>query len=210
MDTSSVKYYRNINELPLCRFIDCVVDANLYALVISGKPSVPELAAAWNTIWMQYTDAIKESGTNIYTLLKKEVGNLEMIYGTLQVMIDALKDYYCEQFASAVNALLRTSFKFDVRFPDDYDNDLKRARNRSKGLLISLTLKKAALEKIVEKQDEAEALTREHFQKVLITLSDHARYPVHDSITVFEYCERIYRLNKYIEEQNRMHQKMKR
>jgi hypothetical protein len=44
--------------------------------------------------------------------------------------------------------------------------------------------------------------TRAYFESILITLSDHAGYHIKDDITVYEFGERIRRLNHYIKKLN--------
>lgn len=200
MDSSLLKLYRSISELPLCRFIDCAVDNNLYALVITGKPDENELLALWDKIKIEYADAMKDNEYKLYTNLRNELSRLEITYSQLQKAIEELRKTYCSQFADKVNIWLRTSFKFDTRFPDDYENDLKRANNRSKGIKLEVDLKKlniAGLEKkFADKEGKA---TRESFMNILFSLSDHVKYQLTENITVYEFCERVHRLNKYIE-----------
>ncbi len=198
-DTSSSKWYRSISELQLSQFIRVTVDENIYALVISGKPSDEDLIEAWGQIQLQYADAMKDNEYKLLVSLMKEVHRISILYDSIHMAIAELRKRYVKQFADRLNRWLESSFKFDVRFPDDYEEDLKRAYNRSKGIKLDLDLKRASYEAIQKKFSSAgNKLTREYFQGILITLSDHVRYPVTDSVTVFEYCDRIRRLNDHL------------
>src|ERR1044072_6283374 len=64
----SAKWYHRITELPLSRFVDCLVDDTIYALVLSGKPTDEELNAAWVSIQGEYAEAI---GNHEYRLDRK-------------------------------------------------------------------------------------------------------------------------------------------
>lgn len=195
------KYYKSIVELPLSRFIDVMVDDNLYALVITGKPTDEELSAAWEHIRIEYADAIKDYEYRMLCSLEREVTDIDITHNKILIAIATLEKYYCIQFATALNKLLRTSFKFDTRFPDEYDNDLKRAHNRSKGIFLSLQLKQSALEAMRNKHvGKDKKPSREYYLGILITLSDYATYPIHDNITVFEFCDRIRRLHQHYEQ----------
>jgi hypothetical protein len=199
-DISSLKLYRSINELPLCRFIDAAVDDNLYALVISGTPNEIELLALWEKIKIEYADAMKDNEYKLYTNQKNELARLEITYNQLRKAIEELRKTYVAQFADKVNLWLRTSFKFDTRFPQDYENDLKRAANRSKGIKLEADLKRLNIEGLEKKfMDKGGKSTRESFMNILFTLSDHVKFQLSDNITVYEFCERVHRLNKYIE-----------
>lgn len=201
-DTLLPKYYLSINQLPLSRFIDIVVDNNFYALVISGKPTDEQLFQAWDIIRMEYADAIKDHETRLLVSMEKELNRLKITHQQILQAIQVLRDYYTPEFKDILNDLLKTSFKLDVRFKEDYDKDLKRAYNRSKGLLIEINLKQLAYDGMLTKyQGENKKPTREYFQGILITLSDFVQYQLQDSITVFEFCDRIRRLNQFNEQQ---------
>lgn len=200
--TSSLRLYQGISDLPLTRFIDCSVDGNLYALVISGKPTEEELQSLWDKIKLQYADVIKDAEYKLYASISNELARLEITYSEITSALRELKNYYTKEFAGKVNEWLRSSFKFNVELPDDYDNDLKRAGNRSKGIKLDIDLKKMTVEAMKKKFDSKGAATRESFQAILITLSDHVKYEIRESITVYEYCERIHRCNKYYDSLN--------
>jgi hypothetical protein len=179
-----------------------MVDSNLYALVISGKPTDMELLEAWSNIQIQYADAIKDNETRMLATLGKELNRLKTNHHQILKAIDLLKRYYTPQFVKILNSLLHTSFKLDVRIPEDYDNDLKRAFNRSKGIKMNIDLKQAAYDAMTKKSASSSSgitVTREYFQGILITLSDFVQYRVGDNITVFEFCDRIRRLNQHNE-----------
>lgn len=200
--TISSTYYQHIAQLPLNRFIDVVVDSNIYALVITGSPTLNELHDAWQTISIEYADAIKDQESRLLFSTEKELNRLKLAYHVIIDALGVLKNYYTPQFANVVNELLRTSFKFDIRFPDDYDNDIKRAYNRSKGIKIDIDLKQMSYEALKEKiLSSTKKPTREYFQAILITLSDFVKYEIRDTITVFEFCDRIRRLNDYNDKQ---------
>lgn len=210
MGSSSLKLYRSISELPLSRFIDVAVDNNLYALVITGKPDENELSALWEKIKVEYADAMKDNEYKLYTNLKNELSKLEITYSQLQWAINELKKVYVQQFAEKVNLWLRTSFKFDVRFPEDYDNDLKRADRRSRSFKLEADLKRLNIEGLEKKfAEKGGKATRESFMNILFSLSDHVKFQLQDSITVYEFCERVHRLNKYIEHQEQGNRRLK-
>lgn len=200
--TTSSKWYRAIIDLPLQRFIDCACDDNLHALVISGNPDPADLSAAWENIKIQYSDAVKDAQTKIRINLQAEVNRLCITIDQANTLISELRDRYVEKFARAVNSILHASFKFDVRFPQDYDRDLKRAAGKVKGLEMRLDMQLAALEKVEAGQPSkvVTKLTREYFIGVLIALDNHHRYTVNRDMTTFEFCARIKQLNQYVEQ----------
>jgi hypothetical protein len=200
-NTTSLNLYRSITQLPLSRFIDVVVDGNLYALVISGKPTEQDLTEAWDEIRMQYAEAMKDGEYRLLTSIINEYHRISITYEQVLKFIEILKDRYVPQFAKRLNRYLSTSYKFDVRFPDDYDNDLKRARNNTAGIMLDLKMKQAAYDQAVKKQSAAtgDKATREYFISILTTLGNHVGFRITSDISTYEFCDRISRLNKEME-----------
>lgn len=200
-DQPSGKWYQHITELPLNKYIDCVVDDNVYALVISGQPSDFDLSLTWVQIQQEYSDITGDNEHRMYVLLYRDIKALEMTLKLIHYLVEQMKKVYHEEFARRLNALLKTSFEFDYRQPEKYFNELTRCITRSKGIKIDLSLKMVQFEAIQNKNKEKGSKpTREYFQSILITLSDHAKYPVQDSITVYEFSERLRRFTKYCEQ----------
>jgi len=204
-DISLSKYYQHINQLPLNKFIDVVVDGNIYALVISGDPTKDQLLQAWNDIVLQFADAIKDQESRLFFQKERELNIIRLTHHQILECIKLLERIYAKQFADMLNRLLGSSFKFNVLTAQEYDKELRAAYSRSKGIKIDMNLKEMAYEKMKQKFEETgKKPTREYYQGVLITLSDYARYPILETtITVYEFCERIRRIN-YINDQQKM------
>lgn len=198
---SSAKWYQHITQLPLNRFIDIMVDDNYAALVITGYPSEQDLLAAWLQIQGEYADAIGDNEHRMYISLFKEVTLLNVTLKTINYLVEILEKVYYSEFVKNLNKLLNTTFQLDPADPVKYKATLKNFLMRSKAIKINLDMKEMQLKALQEKnQEPGKKATREYFQSILITLSDHATYQIHDSITVFEFCDRIKRFNKYCEQ----------
>jgi hypothetical protein len=118
-----------------------------------------------------------------------------------------MKEVYYVEFANRLNKLLTTNFKFDHTKPVLYFNELTRCINRSKGIKIDLDLKLKQFEVIQiqrKEQGDGKKPTREYYQAILITLSDHAKYQIQDSITVYEFSERMRRFDAYCKQVEKM------
>jgi hypothetical protein len=199
--TPSAKWYRHITELPLNRFIDCLVDDNIYALVITGNPDQVELKAAWLDIQSEYADAIGNSEYRLFVNLMKEVIVLGTTLDQINVLVSLLEEYYHIEIHQRLNKLLNATIALDPTDPDKYKAGLKGAIMRSKSIKIKLDLKNIQLKDIQAKMEEpGKKPEREYFHSVLITLSDHAKYQIADNITVYEYCDRVKRFVKYCEQ----------
>ena len=191
--------FRSINSLPLKRFIVCAVRGKLKALIISGDVPEDALQDTWLDIQQQYAEALGDTETSLTLNLYKQIVKLATTLSQVHRCLDVLENVYVKQFADALNELLSTSFPFDVTKPDAYDANLKSCLTRSMNLELNMELKSASYEAMKGKS-EGKPLTEEYFQDMLITLSDHAKYAVTDEITVYQYTQRITRLNRYIEQ----------
>jgi hypothetical protein len=197
LETTSPSWsiYRNITELPLSRFIDLTVDGYLRAIVKEGNPPEIELKKAESVIRIQYADASGDHQYKMYCTLLKEITDLEITLLEIHSLVNTLKEVYHPFLAKALNELLRSNLVFDVMNPEEYDRNLIRAINRSKGIKINIDLKTIAFKAVETKYTESGGkATREYYMGILITLSE--AYPLSDNITVWEFCERIKRFNK--------------
>jgi hypothetical protein len=201
------KLYHSINQLPLSKFIELQVDDNLSALIISGLPTLLELQIAKAQIEAEYADAMGDHEHKLYLALYKDITFLSITLSQIEMLIECLHQIYYEPFVKKLNGLLFTNYVFDWSNPDAYHNLLKGCFNRSRGYKLDLDLKIMEFDAI-RKKNEGSAPTREYFQRILIIISDHAHYPIQDSVTVFEFCERLKRWNAYckmMEEQSNKH-----
>jgi len=155
---------------------------------------------------MQFTDAMGSNDHKVYVQLTKEVAVLEATYWQIEELAKLLK-MCCEMkvFPSEVykelNRLTNSNFPFSSDDHETNAKNIKRCINRSKSMLIRIQLLNGQLEAHHQKQTTGK-VTVAWFLQMLITLSDHAKYPVQDSITTFEFCERIKRFNQYHEQLN--------
>ena len=212
-EVKDVSYHKSIDNLPLNKFIDCLVDNNLSALTISGFPTEQQLTEAWAVIINQYTDIIGSHEYKMYVSMFKEVALLKLTLQQINIIIakedkekgikpGILRLGYDEFFAGEINRLLGTSCRFNWNDQKSYYAELDKCVNRSKAIKIQLDLKLLKFEAI-EKKNTQSAVTkidRQYFVSILITLSDHAKYPILDNIKMSEYCERIKRFNIYCEQ----------
>ncbi len=196
-------FYTTIHKLPLSRFIDALCDNDLTGLLITGNATEEELQIIWADIMDQFIEASAGTKQLHYIKICAQITRLELKYNMIMLLINSLRQYYVERFADRLNNLLETSFKFNISDITAYDKILERCFNRAKALMITIDLKTAEVLAMREQTIKNEVNPkREHFSKALIALSDHAgRELFEDQITVYVYCERLNRYNKYIDHQ---------
>lgn len=179
--------------------MDAMVDKNLYALVVSGQPTEKELTAAWEAIRMEYADKIGDLEYRAYQNLFKEIGALKALIDEVRDLVSVLQDTYVDVFARKLNNLLVTDFIFDVTDPEEYDRQLHRCYNMTGGFQLRLELLKTNFDALSAKFEGNKEPGREYYLALLITLSDNAGYALPETITVFEFCERMARAQKRTE-----------
>jgi len=200
----SATWHTSIETLPLRTFIDILIDKKLELLVITGQPTPEDLATAWQEIREDFADSMGGYEQTIYLQKLKEMSVLELKLTRINVLLDLLKELYYEPFAIHLNAELSTSLTLDPDKPKEYRRNLTILENRSRAYKIDINLLRIELEtfqaNVNEDHGPAEDFSRGYFQKILITLSDHAKFPITDLVTVFEFTERMKRWNSYCEQ----------
>lgn len=196
-DIKSWNIYRRITEMPLARWIDLTVDGYTKALVKEGEPPEHELRIAEQDLRIQYSDAAGDQQYRLYINLSKEITELEITLLQIEKLIDTLRTAYHPVLAKELNRVGRFSLVYDVTKPKQYDENLDRAFRRSRGLNVTLQLKRIKITEIEKKYSAKNGgpVTREYYMGMLIVLSDEAGYPLNDQITVWEFLERIRRYN---------------
>ncbi len=210
------KYYDSIVDLPLNKFIECLVDKNLYALVITGEPEKEQLQKAWDGILMDYNDQMQDGQEKLhfntlkeYELIKIDLQKIGMCIQILTAEIMFPEVVVPEKrYANDLNLLTDSNFPFDHNDPEQFKKDLKRTENRSKYLLVKIGVKKANLDAINSKANTISAKpTKEYFISILNTLSSTiAKFQLTDSISTYSFCDWVRKYNdynKFLESQNK-------
>ncbi|MDP4151195.1 MAG: hypothetical protein Q8943_17445 [Bacteroidota bacterium] len=200
-----MRLYRSINELPMYAFIRCMCDGRLKSLIIEGEADEDTLQAVWADILAEYSQEIGSHEHKLYLNLFKEAGVLAADIRDIHRIVSILGIVYSARLAAELNVLVEANFQFDPSDVKEYQRLLQACLDRSQSKKIDLQIKEQQLEEIHKKTNNpSKAPTAKYFNTVLITLSDYAKFNVSDEITVFEYCERVRRLNKYLESLKRV------
>lgn len=217
MTETKAEYYQAIGNLPLNKFIDCDVDGNLSALIISGFPTPEQLKVAWDFILSEYTELVGTAEYRMYVELYREVNILRITLDQIAMavggevsgengekvkVIGMLRLVYNESVANTLNELLNTKCRFNWADQKSYHAECDKCIRRSKSIKIKLDLKNlhfAAIEK-KNKARKGEKMDRQYYVSILVTLSDFAKYRIEETIKMSEYCERIRRFSDYCEQ----------
>lgn len=200
--------YLHISELPLINFIECCIDGNLLALVISGKPSKEELHSNWTKILEQYQTAIGDTEHRIFINSYRDIQLFDLhIKGTI-ICIDALRikpeEFFIHQLQLRDRPMIRVVLNWDDQ--KSYNAALDKALSRVNGSKMDLEIKRKAFEALLKKREKESTkgkADRESFISNLITISGPG-FPIQaKDITTFEYCERLRRHAAMVEATNK-------
>jgi hypothetical protein len=179
----SCKLYRSIHQLPLAKFITCVCDEYLSALIIEGVASGEELAAAWETIYNEYLDAIKDENMQFVEKLTKDYNLLVTKCNVINLLVEALQyapvDYLIEELKhwyelpATLNPKDKTGFKRDLA--------VIAARNQ-RWLNDAIQLKNRIDQQQPAQQDNTQ-ITRTWFDEQLVALSRFNKYHINKNET---------------------------
>ena len=201
----TVKLYQNIRETPLHIFRDCLVTGNHHLLIIEGNPTQEQLQTAWEYLVNEYAAATGDAEYKLYLTTYKELMALAVDLGNAEMLIDTLRKAFYQPLLDELNKLLGSSVRLDGLEKEPYYKQLDILYKRSRGIKIKLDLKRMQFE-AMEKKFEGKGggkPTHEYFDSMLITLSDHAGFQLTDRISVYEYCDRIKRYMKHVEQMNK-------
>jgi hypothetical protein len=185
--------YRTLAECPLHAFVDASCGGDLHCLVKpSHKQPVPEslLTDTWEELTNLYCEQMGDDENRLAINIFKEITKLDISIKQVHFLVDTLRKFHTDEFAKELNKILVTRFKFDTRFPEDYDRDLGRAIKRTKEFEIKMEAKTDHFEVIMEnlnKKKKGEKVSLEYYQNILISLSDYSGYPVTDRMSVYEF-----------------------
>lgn len=192
--------YRDINSLPLYLFIDCMVDDKIHSLVISGNPTPEELQDAWADILMEYNEVMADNEGKLFFSLHKQILQKEIELRMIDHALFVLKSEYIPRLVDTLNKLFSSGILLDPTDQDDYHNKLQIFRNLKASILMNRDMKRIQYEAIQAKRSQSsQRPDRRYFQTILLNLSDYVKYEVDENISVFTFCERFRRLNKFLE-----------
>lgn len=199
-----MKYHQHITTLPLERFIDCLVDGNLQALVIEGEVPNDVLNEAWEAIQHQYAETLGDGEQRLYLTMFKEVNHLTITLNQIYLLCDVLSKVYVKQFATQLNSLTGKSFPFNVQDEASYEADIKKSLDASMKYRVRLDMKLIAFNKLQQKIEAkgGDKPTREYFLSMLNVLEEHFKTKMEESMTVYRYADRLKRMSRTIEKQN--------
>lgn len=186
-----VEYYRTCEKLPLNLFIQCIIDGNIKALIISGDPTDDQLYEAWAGIYYEYVDLNANNEQLYFGILKKEIAILNW---TILTVEQSLYFYTIEPRKELVDIIVDNGFEFTF-LPEDPQININEAMlitNQLSPMKMRLKMKQQELKDYTENR-ENDHVDAQHFNKMLLRLGKYQGYSIKaKDISVAEYVGMIH------------------
>lgn len=195
--------YHHCNQLPFDKFLRCLIDGDLSALVIKGNHSQGELAELWANIYYEYVSLIDEPETKYFILLQRDVAllfdEITTVETNLYFLSPIMMPYSIDHRDQLVKGINDYGYKLKIDFTTDYSDAIQAVEFKLAPKKQKLANKEKELSEYVNSK-EGQEVNREYFTKILIRLSKYQGYPIREnSITVSEYVSLLKDYVAYIE-----------
>lgn len=171
--------YRTLNLLPMTQFLNCLVDEDYSALIISGTAPAEELKEVWLNLLSEYYEIKGESGGEEW-LLRRDIIRYQNHLFLLQECINFLQERYSTSVANSLRRLGYT-FKPQDTEPEKYLHLLVDIQNKSKTKYIRLKQMIKQLQTMTDALTaKAKKPTREYFDQMLIEIEQMQRGAVYN------------------------------
>lgn len=193
--------YTSCSELPMVRFIACVSGEDFKPLHKPGSPpATPEqLAKAWDLIFYEYVDLVKDPD-QLYALgLMRDIAVLESDLRLTAAMITFLSMRFSEEVQAS---LRKMGYRCSLKEGDHghNTNELERLIKQRKARILTLSQRKNQLETHQSKQKKQGKSEPADYDKILTELSAFQGYRLDPAyITVSEYVAISNRYKKHVE-----------
>jgi hypothetical protein len=194
--------YLDCATLPLKKFIACLCEDNLQALVISGKPTLPELQEAWWNIYAEFIDLCAEADNIYANRLQSDVNMFKARLLKIKLMVGFLR---CEYDLQYVDELRTRGFRYKFEWDNQkqYHKDLDSTLAGTKHWQLQLQLREAELEAYLDAA-KGEKPSPLYFTQILIRLSDHAGFQLNPEVlTTAEFALRKKAYTDYADKVNK-------
>jgi hypothetical protein len=171
------EWYRTCSQCPLDKFIRCLVDGDLSALIIRGNPSLPDLAEAWANIYAEYLDLNDDNETAYILLLQRDIALEQLaiieVSTALNFLATAILDKHEHFFHPSLIDVLRRhdiDFPFDLKNREEYAQSIEFTLNRINSMQHLLEVKVKELDSYMadKSNNTIDAL---YFDRTLVRLA---------------------------------------
>lgn len=195
--------YHTCSECPLSVFIKCLVDSDIYALVISGTPTVEDISEAWANLFSEYLD-LNNDNEAVYILnLQKDICILQNKIDIVEALLFSLTAVYDKRLVAILEDY---DIFIDLETPQtekEYLEAINIADIRLAPVRLNLETKNKELNEYKAGKD-AQTIDAQYFQRMLVRLSKHQGYKIiAEQTTVAEFILLTEEFFEYYKKENK-------
>ena len=166
-----------------------------------------EILKAEADLRVKYADAMGDAEYRDYCNTIREITRLEIELKQIHTIVGVLRDAYVPGLVTDLSRLMAQPINLRPGDTDRYDETLDKVLRRAKAKKMLKDLAEIKLHKLETKyQGKTGQVTDEYFDGLLISLSDSVGFRLDDSMSVWEFCDRIRRTNEKIKHFNNLNQ----
>lgn len=198
-------YYTSCRELPLNKFIWCLVKGDVWYLMKPKKPRVSKkvLEPVWNEIFYEYMDMVKDPLHTKMLILMKEITRLDTHYVLVYETCRQLNLHYYKPLVESLQKL-GYRYKYDPSDRKQYRKELDLTISQTKSYRVKSEQYRKDLEEI--RSDKGKKTEGADYVALLAELSKFQGYRIDpDVVTVAEFVAISNRYKKHVEMINKQH-----
>lgn len=205
----STKLYRSIHKLPLHIFIDCLVAKEYEKLILEGNPSLEELQAQFEALYLEYVELIGGQATVRKIEDTKRVMNMQTRIKMFELLIAALKANPCEE-------LFVLLYSFHKYMPIQKDYSVENAVlvvnsmiPHYKSETIDLMNELDSIKLANPEGNKEQHYTYEYFTSILTEIESAFKLSIGEEISVGKFCVWVTKYKAYVKAINEQNSKIK-
>ncbi len=175
------KLISSITDLTLDKFIDCMCDGNLSVLVLDhAEHSAVDLYKAWENIYTEYVEAMKDKEQKYLLRLTKEINLLQYRITAINIIIQVMDVEYQifkrhdKKMIEELKRYMPVKGQFNPEDAASFTRDLELIVANSKRLMIEYETKKIEYDKLVPMNSKVR-VDKKHFDDIITQLSKHMK-----------------------------------
>lgn len=188
----SCKLYRSIHNLPLAKFITCICDEDLTALIIEGNATDKELHAAWESLYAEYVDALKDDNLQYIDKLTKDYNLLITKCNVVSLLISAANYVPVDYLITELKRWYELPIMLDPKDKIGFKKDLALINARNMRWFNDALQIKKQIEQLQPVQNDNVKIDRMWFDQQIVALSRYSKYHINkNETTVSEFVVMI-------------------
>lgn len=200
-------YFSDVHKCPMAAFLDCLIDENYRALIITGECADEELYIlqdAFLSMQEKYSEMLGDVDSMMWLKLIREINYARADLNVARTLINIGPTAWIERWEKYLNKIFKVSYKADATNRLEFLSALKSWESRISGLEMAVDLKQIRADQIKVRLDKRVGgkPKREDFSVIFNLMEEHYKVVVNEHIiSVARYCDRYKRMSQLSKKQ---------